>query len=79
MPDDRWVSEKEASHYLGVSEQKLRIWREVGYLKPGTHWRIFQELKNSRWASEVIYHLPWCQEEINHWLAKDAPINDVAA
>ena len=79
MPDNPWVSAEVASRELCVSINTLRLWRERGYLKPGTHWRSSQELSNKPWTPEVIYHLRWCKEEIDHWLAKDAPINDIAA
>ena len=79
MLDNPWVDESQASEQLGVSSDTLERWREIGYLKPGTHWRSSQELGNKPWTPEVIYHLRWCKEEINHWLAKDAPINDIAA
>ncbi|WP_320667998.1 hypothetical protein [Prochlorococcus sp. MIT 1307] len=77
--DSPWVSGKEASHHLGVSEKTLQLWREIGYLKPGTHWRSALTSHQMPWKPEVLYHLRWCEEEINYWLAQDAPINDMAA
>ena len=79
MSESPWVSGQEASAGLGVSEETLQLWREIGYLKPGTHWRSAQESKTMPWKPEVIYHLSWCEEEINYWLSEDAPINDLAA
>ena len=74
-----WGSGKEASEFLGVSEKTLQLWRDVGYLKPGTHWRSSLKCQTQPWTPEVVYHLRWCKEEIDYWLAQDAPINDIAA
>ncbi len=79
MNESPWVSGQEACAYLGVSEKTLQLWREVGYLKPGTHWRSSREGCGLPWKPEVIYHLRWCQEEIDYWLSQDAPIKDFAA
>jgi len=79
MPDNTWVSGKEASHQLGVNQEALRVLRERGYLKHGTHWRCSKDLISMPSTTDVVYHLRWCREEIDHWLSKDAPINDIAA
>ncbi len=79
MNENPWVSEKEASKQLRVSEQTLQFWREVGYLKAGTHWRSSPVSQPVPWTPEVIYHLRWCQEEIEFWREQDAPIKDLAA
>ena len=39
MPNTQWLLEEDASRHLGVSQKTLQHWREIGYLKPGTHWR----------------------------------------
>ena len=79
MSEMTWVSGKEASRELGVSEETLKLWREIGYLKPGTHWRSASESQTMPWQPKVIYHLRWCKEEIDYWRAQDAPVNDIAA
>jgi len=79
LNESPWVSAKEASNQLGVSENTLHLWREIGYLKPGTHWRSSQESQTTPWKPEVIYHLRWCKEEIDYWLSEDAPIKNIAA
>ena len=79
MSDTPWVSGKEASQRLGVSEKTLKLWRDVGYLKPGTHWRSSQRSHFRPWNPDVVYHLRWCKEEIDYWLAQDAPIKKIAA
>ena len=79
MQDNPWVSGKEASQLLGVSEKTLEILRDRGYLKCGTHWRTSGEVSPIPWTQVTIYHLRWCREEIDHWLSRDAPINDIAA
>ena len=79
MSKSPWVSGQEASAGLGVSEETLQLWREIGYLKPGTHWRSAHKSHAMPWKPEVIYHVQWCKEEIDYWLSQDAPINDLAA
>ena len=79
MPTTQWLLEEDASRHLGVSQKTLQHWREIGYLKPGTHWRSAHESQSMPWKPEVIYHLRWCKEEIDYWLAQDAPINNIAA
>ncbi len=79
MAKNPWVSGQEVSESLGISEKTLQRWREIGYLKPGTHWRSAPKPQSIPWKPEVIYHLRWCKEEMEYWLAQDAPINDLAA
>ena len=79
MMKDHWLIEKEASNQLGVSEKTLIYWREIGYLKPGTHWRSSTEENSIPWKPNVVYHLNWCKEVIDYWREKDAPIADLAA
>jgi len=74
-----WVTAQDASSSLGVSEETLHKWREVGYLKAGTHWRSATNSNSFPWKPEVIYHLPWCREEMDYWRDQDAPIIDKAA
>ena len=79
MIDNPWVSSSEASRFLGVSEATLRHWREIGYLKPGTHWRSAPISQLKPWEPEVIYHMRWCKEEMDYWHAHDARITNLAA
>ncbi len=79
MRESPWVSAMEASENLGVSESTLKHWREVGYLKPGTHWRSSPDGQEIPWSPEVLYHLHWCKEEMDYWRAHDAPISNIAA
>ncbi len=79
MNNSPWVTSKEASRQLGVTEKTLHHWREIGYLKPGTHWRSSAKPQLTPWKPEVIYHLNWCQEGIDYWRSQDAPMNEIAA
>ena len=79
MIENPWVSEKDASRVLGVSDLTLKTWREIGYLKPGTHWRSAPNSEPVPWTPEVIYHLRWCSEMIEYWRQQDVPMNDLAA
>ncbi len=79
MKESQWFSEKEASNRLGVTQSKLRLWREVGYLKPGTHWRSSPYEESIPWQPSVIYHLRWCKEVIEYWRNKDSALENIAA
>ncbi len=76
---NQWLLEEDASKQLGVSEETLRNWREIGYLKPGTHWRSAPGEDSLPWKPIVFYHLRWCKEIIDYWRDKDAPLSDIAA
>ncbi len=79
MKEPQWFSEKEASDLLGVSQSKLKLWREVGYLKPGTHWRSAPNDDSLPWKPNVIYHLRWCREVIEYWRDKDSALTNLVA
>ena len=79
MSSNQWLLEEDASRCLGVSSETLQHWREVGYLKPGTHWRSAESNSSMPWKPEVIYHLSWCKEIIEYWRNRDAPVSDLAA
>ncbi len=79
MIESSWGTSEEASAFLGVSVETLQHWREIGYLKPGTHWKSSPDSQALPWKPNVIYHLRWCKEEIDYWISQDAPINDFAA
>ena len=79
MSSNQWLLEEDASKRLGVSAGTLQHWREVGYLKPGTHWRSADNNSYMPWKPEVIYHLSWCKEIIEYWRNRDAPLSDLAA
>ncbi|WP_269623115.1 hypothetical protein [Prochlorococcus marinus] len=79
MSSNKWLEESEASKELGVSEKTLKYWREVGYLKAGTHWRSAPDSNSKPWNPIVIYRLNWCMEIIEYWRSRDVPMNDLAA
>tara|TARA_Y100001968_G_scaffold303791_1_gene318256 strand:+ start:240 stop:479 length:240 start_codon:yes stop_codon:yes gene_type:complete len=79
MNKSPWADEKETSQLLGVSQQTLREWREIGYLKPGTHWRSSPSEESVPWTPKVIYHVSWCREIIEYWREEDAPVSNMAA
>ncbi len=79
MNQSPWVTEKEASKILGVNESTLSHWREIGYLKPGTHWRSSNEEQQIPWKPIVIYHIRWCKEVMDYWKQHDAHIFNMAA
>ncbi|WP_320664250.1 MerR family transcriptional regulator [Prochlorococcus sp. MIT 1223] len=75
MNESPWLNELEASKKLGVTKDTLRIWREIGYLKPGTHWRSAPSPQDNPWSPKVIYHVRWCKEIIDYWAKEDAPVS----
>ncbi len=79
MTENPWVSSIEASQYLGVSPKTLERWREVGYLRPGTHWRSAPNSESIPWTPEVIYNKSWCKEKMDYCRSHDAQINELAA
>ena len=79
MKHSPWVSEAEAIKRLDVTWQTLRSWREIGYLKQGTHWRLNRNNHKSITHSKVIYHLNWCNEVMEYWRDQDAPISKKVA
>ena len=79
MTKSSWGTADQASEYLGVTKETLRSWREVGYLKPGTHWRSSDLRGSLPWSPEVLYHLSWCKEEMEYWRSHHAPVGEIAA
>ena len=62
-----WLSGKEASEVLKVEEKYLELLREMGYLKPGFHWRSSNEAKQMPWNPKVFYLISECQKVIEYW------------
>ena len=62
-----WLSEKEASEFLSIDEQSLDVLREMGCLKPGTHWRSSNDPKQLPWKPKVFYCISKCKEVIEYW------------
>ena len=50
-----WLSGKEASEMLRVDEKTLEFLREMGYLKPGAHWKSSTDPKQLPWNPKVFY------------------------
>ena len=64
MEGSMWLSEKEASVVLGVGDKYLEVMREMGYLKPGSHWRSSNDPKQLPWKPKVFYCIRGCKEVI---------------
>ena len=79
MNQSPWVTEQEASIQLGVDEKTLRSWRDIGYLKPGTHWKNSNVKDKNSIKSSVFYHIRWSKEVIEYWKEHDAPVGQLAA
>ena len=74
-----WVDPQIASKCMGVSENTLSLWRNIGYLKYGTHWRKSYCLRLENKKEAILYHLDWCKEEMEYWKSRNAIIEVVAA
>ena len=74
-----WLSEKEASEVLSVDKQSLELLREMGYLKPGSHWRSSNEPKQLPWKPKVFYRISGCKEVIEYWRQHDPSFTQIAA
>ena len=79
MLENNWATSKKTSDYLGINQKTLKLWREIGYLKPGTHWRQVSEKHIFSRETEFIYHLRWCKEKIDYWKQHNAALSDNAA
>ena len=74
-----WLSEKEASEVLRVDEESLEALREMGYLKPGFHWRSSNDPNQLPWKPKVYYFIRGCKEVIDYWKEKLASFDQKAA
>ena len=45
--------------------------REMGYLKPGYHWRSSNDPKQLPWKPKVFYFIRGCKEVIAYWQNND--------
>tara|TARA_Y100001968_G_C19378823_1_gene729198 strand:- start:562 stop:804 length:243 start_codon:yes stop_codon:yes gene_type:complete len=74
----KWISENEASKVLAIGIPTLDVLRELGYLKPGTHWRSSLDPKQLPWSPKVVYQISGCREAIEDW-KKDLVSSDQIA
>ena len=74
-----WLLEKDASELLRVDEQKLEFLREMGYLRPGSHWRSSNDPEQLPWKPKVFYCISECKEVIEYWQDNDASFDQIAA
>ncbi len=73
-----WLSEKEASEVLSLEEKSLEVLREMGYLKPGSHWKSSNDPKQLPWKPKVFYCVSGCREVIEYWQKIDDSFNQIA-
>ena len=79
MSSNQWLLEEEASRHLGVSSGTLQHWREIGYLKPGTHWRSSNEPNQLPWKPKAFYFIRGCKEVIEYFRNKDVYFDQIEA
>tara|TARA_Y100001968_G_C19202562_1_gene640709 strand:- start:350 stop:583 length:234 start_codon:yes stop_codon:yes gene_type:complete len=77
MLDKAWAYSDETALCLEVSINTLNLWREIGYLKYGTHWRKLESKKQN--DNEIVYHINWCMEEMEYWKSHHANIQGLLA
>tara|TARA_B100001250_G_C19786454_1_gene784415 strand:- start:298 stop:546 length:249 start_codon:yes stop_codon:yes gene_type:complete len=68
----KWLSGSEASEILSVDEQVLEVLRELGYLKPGSHWRSSSDPDQLPWKPKVFYLISGCKEVIEYMQSDDS-------
>ena len=74
-----WLSEQEASKVLRVDEQTLNLLRELGSLKPGSHWRSSNDPAQLPWKPKVLYCISGCKEFIELCQNNDLSFDQIAA
>ena len=79
IKEAKWLSLKEASEALRGEQQSLEVLREIGYLKPGAHWRSSNDPNQLPWKPKVFYLISGCKEVIDYWKDKSASFDKIAA
>ena len=74
-----WLSQKKASEVLRVDEQSLEVLREMGYLKPGSHWRSSEDPNQLPWKPKVFYFISGCKEVVEYLQKNDDSFTQKAA
>ena len=77
--ESQWVSEKQVSEVLRIEQKNLEVLREMGFLKPGTHWKSSLDPKQLPWCPKVLYNIRCCKEFIEHWDKHDYSFSKIAA
>ena len=67
MLGNLWIESFFASEELGVSEVELSTLREIGFLKPGIHWRSSPKGQLKPWNPKAIYNLELCKIAIKEF------------
>lgn len=64
----KWVSQRAAADYLGVSERTLLRWRQAGLLQAGDHFVRKFKAPNS----PLVYSLERCEQHRNQFFARQS-------
>ena len=56
-----WISAALAASELGISEEELSMMREVGFLRPGKHWKSAPNGQEKPWNPKVLYNIKECK------------------
>ena len=79
IEESEWLSLEEASKILRVAEESLEVLREMGYLKPGSHWRSSNDPKQLPWKPKVFYFISGCKEVVEYLQKNDDSFTQKAA
>ena len=60
-----WSSSESASKKLGITEVRLSLLRENGFLKPGIHWKSSPYGQKKPWNPQALYNVKLCRKVIN--------------
>ncbi len=63
----KWVTSRQASDHLQMSEKTLYRWRQSNILKAGTHFRRKFPANNS----PILYNLELCEQAMSDAFARD--------
>ena len=79
MIEKIWLPGKEASEVLRVDEQSLDFLREMGDLKPGSHWKSSNDPDQLPWKPKAFYLISGCKEVIDNCKDNCAYFDQIAA
>ena len=65
-----WQSSYFAAEELGTTEIKLSYFREIGFLKPGIHWKSSPYGQKKPWNPEALYNTKLCKKIIDKYYSE---------
>ena len=71
MLENIWHSSNLAADNLGITEIKLSHLREIGFLKPGIHWKSAPLGQKKPWNPEALYNSTLCKKIIDEFYSEE--------